>query len=326
MKISIIIPIYNSAAFLAKCLESVIQQNFDDFEALLVNDGSTDSSKVICEEFVAKDHRFKMYNQANQGVSIARNNGIKYAQGDWLVFLDSDDSLEAESLQLIMKQINGDEDFLVARAYLNNENSIIGERYAFRQSFLNRVFTGEELVLNHSYKHGSAYGCLFSRQFVLANNIIFPEGIKNGEDSIFTTQCHLFATKVKFVDVHFYNVMERVGSASRSWNIERVLHMQDNFDFLNDFLYSNTRLSDSQRVIVNYNLLGVVTKMFHGLYSCFSVKNYFAVRRIIKKKLKNKVDIGLYKRHRKKVRLLNTSIDLYACTILTNSLYNALKK
>lgn len=326
MKVSIIIPIYNSEAFLEKCLDSLLKQKFRDFEALLINDGSTDNSIVICEKYAMKDQRFKVYTQLNEGVSVARNNGIKHAAGDWLIFLDSDDSLQEDSLSLIFGEVLGDEDFLVARAYLYNEKSIVEERYPFKRTFLEQVFTGEELALEYRYKHGSAYGCLFNRQFLYANNITFPVNIKNGEDSIFTTLCHLYAKKVRFLDIHLYNVNEREGSASRSWDIDRILHMNKNFEFLNNFLNINLNLTNDQRIIVNYNLLGVVSKMLHGVFSCFSFNNYILVRKIIKEGKPKRIFIGRYKKYKWRVALLNTSIDLYAVSLLVSKVIKKIKK
>lgn len=322
MKVSIIIPIYNSETFLEKCLDSLVKQSFNDFEVLLINDGSTDNSIAICKKYAIKDQRFKVYTQLNKGVSAARNNGIKHAIGDWLVFLDSDDSLQEDSLSLIIEKIIGDEDFLVARAYLYNGGSIIEERYPFKQTFLEQVFTGEELALKYRYKHGSAYGCLFKREFIIANNIVFPIGIKNGEDSIFTTLCHIYAKKVKFVDVHFYNVMERSGSASRSWTIERVLHMEKNFEYFNIFLSTNTELSDEQKIIINYNLFGIATKMFNGIFSDFSLKKYGLVRKAIRRWLPQKIYIGKQQKYKRKVKLFNTSIDLYVLLLFLNKIMN----
>lgn len=110
--ISIIIPIYNSDKYLLECLNSVINQSFLDFEVLCVNDGSTDRSKDICEQYVRKDKRFRLYNQENAGVSVARNLGIEQAQGEYLCFLDSDDVIAKDFLRNLFDRMQGCNSYL----------------------------------------------------------------------------------------------------------------------------------------------------------------------------------------------------------------------
>ena len=96
--ISIIIPVYNAASYLDKCIESILHQKYKDFELLLINDGSTDNSGDICDAFALKDNRISVFHQQNQGVSAARNLGIEQAKGEWLQFIDSDDWIENDFL------------------------------------------------------------------------------------------------------------------------------------------------------------------------------------------------------------------------------------
>ncbi|MFW5510256.1 MAG: glycosyltransferase family 2 protein, partial [Prevotella sp.] len=96
--ISIIIPIYNVEKYLRQCLDSVVNQTYQDWEAILVDDGSSDSSPAICDEYAKKDSRFKVLHQANGGVSSARNIGLNKSHGEWLIFLDADDMLKNNAL------------------------------------------------------------------------------------------------------------------------------------------------------------------------------------------------------------------------------------
>ena len=97
-KISIIVPIYNSERYLRECIESVIGQSFADMELVLVDDGSTDSSPDICSEYAAVDGRIKVVTQPNGGLSAARNKGIDAASGEYLFFIDSDDTIHHDAL------------------------------------------------------------------------------------------------------------------------------------------------------------------------------------------------------------------------------------
>ena len=89
--ISIIVPVYNVEEYLEECLESICKQTYTDIEVVLVNDGSTDGSKEICEKYCRQDSRFKLINQENQGQSAARNNGVSFSTGEYITFVDSDD-------------------------------------------------------------------------------------------------------------------------------------------------------------------------------------------------------------------------------------------
>ena len=104
--ISIIVPVYNVEEYLEECIESIRQQTFTDFEVILVNDGSTDYSKEICEEYCRKDSRFRLMNQANQGQSIARNRGVKESLGEYIMFVDSDDVVSLGLLDQLMKYMS----------------------------------------------------------------------------------------------------------------------------------------------------------------------------------------------------------------------------
>lgn len=103
MKVSVIVPVYNTENFLARCLESLINQTLQDIEIICVNDGSTDNSAKILEDFAQKDERIQIINQVNQGLSEARNNGIKIAQGEFIGFVDSDDWVSLDFFEKLYK-------------------------------------------------------------------------------------------------------------------------------------------------------------------------------------------------------------------------------
>ncbi|MDR0422523.1 MAG: glycosyltransferase, partial [Proteiniphilum sp.] len=105
--ISVIVPVYNVEKYLRKCLESILAQTYTSFELLLVNDGSTDGSGQICDEYAQKDSRVQVFHQENKGVSRARNLGLERAKGKWVAFIDSDDWVDSTYLEHLLE---GDED------------------------------------------------------------------------------------------------------------------------------------------------------------------------------------------------------------------------
>ena len=110
MKFSIVIPVYNVEPYLPECLDSVLNQTLSDWEAVCVNDGSTDNSSVVLEDYASKDSRFRVITQPNGGLSAARNTGMKAALGDYVLFLDSDDWLEPNALLVLSEHLNGEDE------------------------------------------------------------------------------------------------------------------------------------------------------------------------------------------------------------------------
>lgn len=113
-KISCIVPVYNVEKYLRRCVDSILNQTFTDFELILVDDGSPDNSPAICYEYAVKDSRIKVIHKVNGGVSSARNVGLDVAKGEWICFVDSDDLIEADYMQKMYEAaINNNSDFIM---------------------------------------------------------------------------------------------------------------------------------------------------------------------------------------------------------------------
>lgn len=126
--ISVIVPVYNVEKYLEECLDSIQDQTYSDIEVILVNDGSTDSSKEICEKYCIQDSRFKLINQTNQGQSVARNMGVVASAGEFIAFVDSDDIIRQDYLEELMRYMSEDVDiveseFTVQKKEFFNENN-----------------------------------------------------------------------------------------------------------------------------------------------------------------------------------------------------------
>lgn len=123
-KISVIVPVYNVEKYLSRCIDSILSQTFTDFELLLVDDGSTDKSGEICDEYAKTDARIKVFHTENRGVSAARNLGIKEASADWISFVDSDDWVEDKYLSdLYGEGFSHDECIVCQSVFMENESS-----------------------------------------------------------------------------------------------------------------------------------------------------------------------------------------------------------
>lgn len=233
LRLSIIIPIYNADQYLKKCLKSIASQSYKNFEVLLINDGSTDNTIHICEEFQIKDSRFKVFNKKNGGSSSARNIGIEHAQGEWLYFVDADDELLPECLSVLINHTIKDTE-LVMCGYnrCNEEGEIIGERNKKVERFLTIYDTIKELYSSEENRYQGFLWCkLFKKSIINKYNIHFNEQLYFNEDRLFIIQYLCKCTKdVIYDNTPIYNYYEHEGSAMSSLQKGYNLKYATDFD------------------------------------------------------------------------------------------------
>ena len=174
--ISIIIPAYNVEQYLPVCLSSIEQQTYQNFEVILIDDGSIDSTGDICDAIVGKDNRFKVIHQKNQGVSAARNVGLEVAAGEYICFVDSDDELRENFLN----EFNFDYDISIQGYLLQDGENNYPISY---REFLSFDNVAKVYCLNDI--HSSPFSKLCKAEIIKKNDIFFPEGISFSEDTIF---------------------------------------------------------------------------------------------------------------------------------------------
>ena len=222
--ISIIVPIYNVENYLRMCLDSIEHQTYSNIEVLLINDGSPDSSGEICQEYVARDSRFRYFEKENGGLSDARNYGIERSNGVYLTFVDSDDWLSLTYVEdLYQAAIRNDADTVVSHYTLYNEND---KNYYVHiwDDYFEKTYTSEEIIaaLPSLELNGlifvTSWGNLFKKK--LFNNIRFPKG-KEIEDS--RTNYKLFFTSERVTYIHKEIYYHREGIESITSNINEKL-------------------------------------------------------------------------------------------------------
>ena len=215
--ISIIIPVFNAGGHLKKCLDSVVGQTWRNLEIILIDDGSTDGSGDLCDEYAAKDKRITCLHQVNSGVSKARNEGIKLAKGEYYHFLDSDDYIEEDTYGYLLglAEVHGSEviNFEYYITYPDKEDAhrLRGDQYGlFQTAEAHRVIhAGEPFVWNK----------LFSRDVIKGKNesdpVFFREDLSRGEDSFFAHQVIERAKTVWFDKRPLYHYVQSKNSAVR---------------------------------------------------------------------------------------------------------------
>ena len=198
--VSIIVPIYNAERFLHRCVDSVLSQTVPDFELLLVNDGSSDSSLDICNHYAAKDSRIKVLDKPNGGVSSARNLAIKRASGKYLMFLDADDSLEANAIEVCLPYIH-EYDFIKFGAKEFSANGV-------RNLSVGEVNSHEDIELAMILRTTivAIWGAMISKRLFDKYHIRFDEKLTCGEDWYVNAQIVAHTKAIKFLpDVYAYN-------------------------------------------------------------------------------------------------------------------------
>lgn len=212
--ISIIIPVYNTQKYIIDCLDSLVKQTYQDFEVLLVNDGSTDASAQIIADYIAKNNltKFHLFNKENAGVSSARNLGLEHARGKWIAFIDSDDWAEPGYLQHMIEAVQKHPvDFCMAGFLRYYEDS--GEFHNSRSvSFAHNSI--DELLPEIIYNH--LYGRLFSTSVIAKHGLRFDESIHFAEDSAFMFDYVCHTKEVLLLPLMEYVYRVRSGSLTTS--------------------------------------------------------------------------------------------------------------
>ena len=229
--ISVIIPIYNAASFLDTCLKSVERQTFTRYEVIMVNDGSTDISQSIAEQFSMKDHRFRLINlHANRGLPGARNAGVREAQGRYILHLDSDDFwLESQTLKVLYTTAELEGTEVLRFNGRNYENGRLGN--AVLPSF-NAV--NIELQSNRAlWIFRSVFLFFFSRRFIEDHQLTFDENCQIGEDGIFLSKALPLARRISSVPNLFYAYRRHVDSMmGNSWGIGQFVEEKKGSDIV----------------------------------------------------------------------------------------------
>lgn len=223
IKFSIVIPVYNVAQYLMQCIDSVLNQTYVCFEAICINDGSTDNSLSVLNNYAKADNRVKIINQENKGLSAARNAGIRAAKGDYIFFLDSDDWLEPNTLNVLHDAIDG-EDMISfnGRRYFEDgtietpdkgikEKELTGWDYYNKYALVSRKFHFVCVVLR-----------LYRRHFLLENRLNFEEGLLH-EDNLFTPVACYYAGRVKVIPDILYVYRIRSGSITQTKSKKHIL-------------------------------------------------------------------------------------------------------
>ena len=223
IKVSIIIPVYNTEKYIRQTVESIMSQTLKELEIIIINDGSTDESLKIVEKLALQDNRIQTYSQANQGVSVARNEGIARAQGEYIYFMDSDDLLDTDALEMCCHKCEEEElDFIFFDARTFREDSFTNTPQLSYQHTEklddNKVYSGIEVLKmqlqNYVFTPSPCLNVI-RRQFLANCHLLFYPGIVH-EDQLFMVKLYLQAPKVACIRRAFFQRRLRENSIMTS--------------------------------------------------------------------------------------------------------------
>ena len=226
-KISIIVPVYNSSPYLRSCIDSILKQSLSDWELLLVNDGSTDDSGEICDEYAGRYPAIRVIHKENAGVSAARNTGLAEATGEYIGFVDSDDTIRPEMYEEMYKV-----------AILNHSEIVMCDAITVFPDGRTEPDTITQLPKSCALERkdwtpmllkemaGSACRCIYQRALVEKHQVSFPTSLKFSEDRIFNLYLMGYAAKLFYIKKGFYNRLVWEGSAVHRFHQDYYTHIK----------------------------------------------------------------------------------------------------
>lgn len=246
-KVSIIIPIYNAEKYLVKTIQSVIIQTYSDLELILVNDGSTDSSSKICMEFACRDNRIVFKNQENKGVSAARNNGLLSATGDWVYFLDSDDTIDCKFLESISSFFKGNTDVIQFGSRIKENSLVVSYRQSIKSGELKTVNSFSDFIQTSNIGALCVWLHIIRKDVICNKGIVFSEDMQHNEDMLFMYEVLINSKNYTFVGLTLHTQflvpnslsrcpMNELKINNRLLLIDRVLALAEKNPYIKDSL------------------------------------------------------------------------------------------
>ena len=241
-KVSIIVPVYNAEKAIARLIDSVLAQEYEDFELLLMNDGSKDGTAAILDEYAAKDSRIKVVHKENSGVSDTRNQALKMAQGEYIQFADADDWITKDATKLFVRAMEEQDcDMVISDFY-----RVVGENTAIKgdiedSGLLTREEYSDRMLMNPAdYYYGVIWNKMFKREIIEKEQLKMDPELKWCEDFIFNMEYILHAKNIFVLKVPTYYYVKTEGSLVWSgMNMSNVVRMKLSvIEYYNDF-YKN---------------------------------------------------------------------------------------
>ena len=292
-KISFIVPVYNvPKLMLNNCIESLLRQIYDNFEVILVDDGSTDESGFICDDFQKKDNRIKVIHKQNEGLSAARNTGVKAATGEYISFVDGDDWINENFCKDLIKFSGFD--IIISKIIKDYDGNLLNLEYPFND---NDVFSEKDRVLLQSHilnfysNISGVYAKLIKRSFIEENNLFHNEELKQGAEGIeFNFRLFSKVNSVIFCDNYYYHYMYNKNSISAFPSEQVNLLVIKCFEAISAQIQSYVK-KDREKLSADLNervLYFIITSAISSYFHPKNEMNYATKKKHFKKFIENK--------------------------------------
>ena len=263
--VSIVIPVYNVKKYLSRCIDSIISQTYHNLEILLIDDGSTDGSAHICDEYASKDNRIRVVHKKNGGVSSARNTGLELAKGDYIGFVDSDDYIHPNMYQVLVNNIEIENADIAICGFYDEKSPEIFVPYWNEKIKLNINETEQlEYLLQNKYYTCSCWDKLFKKD--LLNGLYLEQDITQYEDLLFVYEAMKKSQKAIFTSEAYYYYCTNQGSASTvAFNDSMMAIIDVSETILNDIEKDIPELlSCAKREFIRNNIMCAINAVKSG--------------------------------------------------------------
>lgn len=299
-KLSIIVPVYNGEKYIGKTVDSILNQTFEDFELILINDGSTDGTRKILEECREEDKRLKVIHQENSGPGAARNVGIREARGEYIGFVDGDDYIDKEMYEKLLNVVvnnkvemvmcgyteKRDEDEIVVRANLQDREIL------FQKDIEDSIIS--TFIKNVNFGYFALWNKIYYKEFLLENDLFIEEDRKQGEDWWFNIRVFCKLQSVVYIDEPlYYYIRQNSESLMNAYNESNIDYLNRGYEQILPIAKKyqlDTEELEMRRLVNIYGYLRATMK--------YNRKRFFIIR-------DTKIDWiqvnGLLKKHRKKL-------------------------
>lgn len=271
MKISVIIPVYNTEERLKRCLDSVVAQTFKDFECIVVDDGSKDQSPRIIDEFAAKDSRFTAIHKPNGGVSSARNEGLKVSKGEWVVFLDSDDSIKPNHLEAMLSIVEDGVDIIFTGYEQNIEENKIAKGHQYdRHVYHGKDGIAEFLDSTDVLNYMIPWDRMYRRIVIKNHNLKFDTNLSLSEDRLFCYQYLLHTSGIATISdiTYVHDATDQNSLSNRFYPFSVNAYRYDTFVDATEKLMSVYTLPDHAIFLLwkyTWDLMVQTLSSLHGI-------------------------------------------------------------
>lgn len=259
--ISIILPVYNAERTISSTIESMLSQTYKNFELIIINDGSSDSSDNICQKFQKADKRIKYIYRVNKGVSKTRNEGISLSKGKYLMFIDADDKYKNNMLKTMLEKVQKCDMAICCYERVNEKNRKITNVDFSKRSFNSNEFGTMIEILQHKKLFNQVWNKIFIKNKILDNNLKFNENISLGEDLEFVLDYLKHCSNVVTIPERLYEYLNTTDGLNRRYRSDRI----------------RSKLSNAEKIIEFYEINGYDLKYSQIFYvkTCASILKDF---------------------------------------------------